>query len=206
MNVVASSLALREHGIDSTIVSTDMAGAVSAREHNRLNPGDLPPGADQLDLRIVRARWPQRLAFAPEMVRVLDREVRRCDAVHIHMLFMFPQWAAYRAAMRRGVPYIVSPCGALDPHLRGRSRLAKLAVDVAWQRRMLDGAAAIHFKTPEEAAAAADFGFAAPSVVVPNGVSLEEFAAMPSRQAFRDRHLSGFDGPLVLHLGRLSHK
>lgn len=206
ISVVESALALRACGVESTIFATDMAEAVSAKRHRRVMPADLPAGADQLDVRLFAARWPYRLAFAPLMQRALDEAAPRYDVVHIHMLFMYPQFAAYRAARRYGVPYIVSPCGALDPHLRTRSRVAKALTDRAWQRDMLDGAAALHFKTSEEAALAADLGLRAPAIVVPNGVRCDAFDALPSGDAFRARYLDGHEGPVVLNLGRLSHK
>ena len=206
ISVVESALALRALGVASTIFATDMAGAVSAKRHRRVMPADLPAGADRLDVRLFATRRPYRLAFAPSMQRALHDAVRRHDVVHIHMLFMYPQFAAYRAARRHGVPYVVSPCGALDPHLRTRSRVAKALTERAWQRDMLDGAAALHFKTDEEAALVADLGLRAPAVVAPNGVRCDAFGALPSGEAFRARYLGGHGGPVVLNLGRLSHK
>lgn len=206
VSVVESSLALRDHGIGTTIFATDMAGAVSARAHRRVTTEDFPSGADSLDVRLFPARWPQRWAFAPSMYAELGREIARCDVVHIHMLFTFPQMAAYWHAKRLGVPYIVSPCGALDPHLRRRSRAIKTLTERAWQRNMLDGAAALHFKTEEEARLVADLGYASPRVVVPNGVRCDEFASGGDAAAFRSRYGIGQNAPLVLSLGRLSHK
>ncbi len=205
VSVVESSLALRDLGIDTTIFSTDMTGAVSAKRQGRATPGDLPPGAETLDVRLFRAQPPRRLAFAPSMLRALDGAVPQHDVVHIHMLFTFPQFAAYRATRRHGVPYIVSPCGALDPHLRKRSRIVKAATEVAWQRGMLDGAAGLHFKTAAEAALVAPMGYRAPALVAPNGIDWAAFQALPALGGFREKHALG-DAPVVLHLGRLSHK
>lgn len=204
VSVVESSLALRERGIEAVIFATDMAHPVSARRHQPVSPRDLPAGADLLDIRIVESLPPRRIAFAPALQGALDAEVPRADLVHLHMLYMYPQFAAYRAARRHGVPYVVSPCGALDPHLRARSRSPKALMTLLWQRRMLALAAAIHYKTAEEARLCGDIGIPAPASVVPNGVRWQAFQELPDPAPFRATH--GLAGPVVLHLGRLSHK
>lgn len=205
--VVESALALRALGAETAIVATDLAAAASAADGaGRVRRDELPPGADQLDVTLVPARRPHRLAFAPRLPAVLRRRVAEADVVHVHSLFLFPQLAAYRAARAAGVPYIVSPSGALDPQLRGRSRVAKALAGALWQDRMLQQAAALHFKTDDEAALTADLGLRAPAIVVPNGIRWEAFQGVASGRAFRERYLAGSDAPLVLNHGRLSHK
>ena len=104
-------------------------------------------------MRLFAAQAPRRLAFAPAMYRALQDEARRYDVVHIHSLFLFPQFAAYRAAIAADVPYVVSPRGALDPYLRQRGRFVKAAADRLWQRSMLERAAALHVTSRRRGAA-----------------------------------------------------
>ena len=206
LNLVQSAIALRDVGVDSTIFATDLGLALSARSRERVGPGDLPPGADSVDLRLFPARMPYRLAYAPALGRQLRQEVARYDAVHIHSLFLYPQFTAFRSAQAAAVPYIVAPCGALDPHLRTRNRLAKRVTDALWQRRMLNGAAVLHYKTADEAMLVEDLAFSAPREVIPNGIHWDEFQDLPPRALFRDAYLGGTDEPVILFLGRLSHK
>ncbi|TAK59730.1 MAG: glycosyltransferase [Dehalococcoidia bacterium] len=204
--VIESARALVRIGVESTIVATDMAEAASARSHGRASIVDLPEGADELDVRLLPARWPRRLAFSPELRRALADEAPRCDVVHIHSLFLFPQFAAWRAARRSGVPYVVSPRGALDPHLRRRSRAVKAIGDALWQRSMLEGASVLHATSDEEARLLADVAPAVPRAVVPNGIDCAAYEALPPASEFRERFLGGASGPVVMFLGRLSHK
>ncbi|MBI5284568.1 MAG: glycosyltransferase [Chloroflexi bacterium] len=204
--VVESSLALQRCGVETTIFATDMAEAASARAHERVVPGDLPAGADALDLRLFPARWPYRLAFSPELYRALGEEARRYDVVHIHSLFLFPQFAAYRGARGAGVPYVVSPRGALDPYLRQRSRSVKAIAGALWQGRALEGAAALHVTSDEEARLIDDVAPGVPRAVVSNGIRWAEYQDLPPAVEFRERFLNGHDGPVVMYLGRLSHK
>lgn len=204
--VIESAQALARIGVESTIFSTDMAEAASARTRARLTAADLPNGADALDVRLFPARWPRRLAFSPALHRALADEVRRFDVVHIHSLFLFPQFAAYRAARKAGVPYVVSPRGSLDPQLRGRNRAFKAIGDALWQRAMLESTAMLHATSDDEARLFADVATGVPRAVVPNGIRCAEFEALPPASAFRQVHLAGAEGPLVIYLGRLSHK
>jgi glycosyltransferase involved in cell wall biosynthesis len=132
------------------------------------------------------------------------REAGQYDVLHIHSLHLFPQLAAARAAWRSRTPYIVSPHGALHPALRKRTRTRKRINDFLWQRQMLDQASAIVYASEKELSLASDLGLAPPSIVVPNGLGRASFEPTDDHAAFRDRHLDGFPGPVVLFLGRIS--
>ncbi len=198
--VVGSSRAVRSAGVETTIFTTDLAQPASAASQRRLAPGDLPADAESLDLRIFPARTPKRFAYAPELGRALARELGRYDIVHVHSLYLYPQLAAYRATRTQGTPVILAPCGALDPALRGRSRARKGIVDRVWQRAQLNEAAALHYKTQEEADLASDLGLEPPAWVVPNGIEWQEFQTLPVPGRFAR------NCPVVICLGRISHK
>jgi glycosyltransferase involved in cell wall biosynthesis len=206
VSVVESSLALAECGVETSIYATDLAEAASAATHGVVSLADLPLGAKSLDVRLFPARRPRRLAFSPELWRALHEHAGEYDVVHIHSLFLFPQFAAYRSARAAGVPYVVSPRGALDPHLRRRSRAVKAINDVLWQRDMLQGAARLHVTSDEEARLLSDVAPGVPRAVAPNGIRWRDFQELPDGREFRSRSLQGHDGPVVMYLGRLSHK
>ena len=205
-SVVQSALAVREHGVEPTIFTTDLAGPASAPGDRPVSLEELPAGASELDVRLYPVRQPHRLAFSPPLFRALRAEIGSYDVVHIHSLFLFPQLAGYLAARGHGVPYLVSPCGALDPYLRRRNRAGKALVDALWQRRMLQGAAALHYKTDDEARLTADLRLSPPVVIAPNGIRWSEFGTLPPATAFRERYLGDGNGRVVLTLGRISHK
>ena len=204
--VIESSRALQECGVETTIFATDMAEAASATYHARANASDLPEGAADLDVRLFPARWPRRLAFSPSMYAPLGQASRECDVVHIHSLFLFPQFAAFRQASARHTPYVVSPRGALDPHLRQRSRAIKAITDLLWQRRCLEGASALHLTSADERDLIPDIAPLVPRRVIPNGIRWSDYQRPPSGNAFRVRWLHGSGAPILMYLGRLSHK
>lgn len=203
--VVESALALRNCGVETTIIATDIAVAAAARDR-RFGPSGLPSGADALDIRLFPVIPPERLVFSPRMYRAIAGEARRSDIVHIHSLFLFPQFAAYRGARAAGVPYVVSPRGALDPYLRRRGKLAKTIAGAVWQRGMLRSASRLHLTSDEEARQTRDVAPGVRRIVIPNGVRWADYGDVPPAAAFRRRSLGGSDAPIVMFLGRLSHK
>jgi glycosyltransferase involved in cell wall biosynthesis len=204
--VVDGALGLRDCGVESTIIASDMAAPASASDESRATISDLPAGADKLDVRLFPATWPRRLVFSPRMYRAIAEEAKRADVVHIHSLFLFPQFAAYRGARAADRPHVVSPRGALDPYLRRRNAVVKSIADATWQRGLLDHASRLHLTSDEEARQLRDFAPRVERAVIPNGVRWHAYAHLPDPSEFRRRFLQGSDAPLVMYLGRLSHK
>jgi glycosyltransferase involved in cell wall biosynthesis len=124
------------------------------------------------------------------------------DVVHAHGVWEEVQYQAFRSCGRSGVPFVIRCCGSLDQWSLSRKWVRK-AVYRAWRLdRMLDGATAVHCSTAAEAASTGRLGFAAPIVVEPNGVRLEEFVELPQRGAFRES-IGRPSAPLILFLGRI---
>lgn len=100
-----------------------------------------------------------------------------CTLVHQHGLWApLPVWVG-RAARRRGVPLLISPHGMLEPwalnHHAWRKRLAWMA----YQKRNLESAAALHATSAGEAGHFRDLGLTRPIAVIPLG--LEPIPAAP---------------------------
>jgi glycosyltransferase involved in cell wall biosynthesis len=104
------------------------------------------------------------------------------------------------------VPYVVSPRGALDPYLRRRHRFRKAVAHVLWQRRLLDNAATLHVTTREEAQLIADVAPHVNRAVIGNGIDWPLFQTLPHPSVFRASHLRNHQGPVILTIGRISHK
>jgi glycosyltransferase involved in cell wall biosynthesis len=124
------------------------------------------------------------------------RNVSSFDIVHIHAVYLWTGVAAARAAVRAGVPYVISPRGMLVPELiRGKSYIAKSAWLQLMERRGFGRASAIHFTSPLEGEDAKRVGLPLPApVVIPNGIDLES-----RPDVLRDDHT-------LLFLGRVNWK
>jgi len=95
----------------------------------------------------------------------------------------------------------------LDPWSLRQSALRK-KLYLAWRlRRNLNRGAAVHFtSTIERDVSAPPLRLRAPTVVVPNGIDLAEFADLPPRGAFRNKHPGIAGRPILLFLGRVHPK
>ena len=114
-----------------------------------------------------------RLYYSPAMREAL-RDAGSYDVVHLHSVFLWPTYAAARAARRARVPYVVSPRGMLVPELIERkSRLLKRAWIGLFERRTFAEAAAVHFTSQREHDDARRTNIPIPAaVIIPNGVDL----------------------------------
>jgi glycosyltransferase involved in cell wall biosynthesis len=137
------------------------------------------------------------------MGRALASTVAAFDLVHVHAMYLWPTWAAARAAGRLGVPYVVSPRGMLVPALiRRKNRWLKSAWIGLIDRPTLEQAAAIHTTSAAEAAHLESYGWALPMVAtVPHGVD-----DPPSTTGALSPDVSGAiaGGPFVLAFGRIN--
>ena len=146
-----------------------------------------------------------RLYWAPSMGRALKRDVGGFDIVHLHSVFLWPTWAAARAARRRGVPYVLSPRGMLVRDLIARrSRFIKTAWIELIERTNLRQAAAIHVTSELEATELEQFRWQLPPRVVIGNAIDEPF--LSDIAVATDIKEVAAEQPLVVFLGRLSWK
>jgi glycosyltransferase involved in cell wall biosynthesis len=94
----------------------------------------------------------------------------------------------------------------LDPWSLAQARWKKALYLWFRLRRDLNGAAALHFTTETERDLTRPLGLRPLALVEPNGISLDEFANLPARGGFRERHGIAPDRPLLLFLSRLHPK
>jgi glycosyltransferase involved in cell wall biosynthesis len=192
--------ALVERGHEVHVYTTSVDGASDSDV-----PHGQPVDVDGVKVWYFRSSALRRLYWAPELGDALAQNVASFDVVHTHAIFLWPLWAAARAARRAGVPYVVSPRGMLERDLVSqKSPLLKGLWIAAVERHNLEGAAALHVTSRREAEEAARFGFSLPPMrEVHNGVSLhsphDEPVAAPIEAI-----VSG--EPYVLFLGRISWK
>ena len=143
-------------------------------------PLDAPAVLDGVSVRYFPSAF-RRLYVSPAMRKALHESIARYDAVHLHSVFLWPTFAAARAAGRRGVPYVISPRGMLVPDLIAqKSRFAKTLWIRAVERRTFAKAAAVHFTAQQEWDDARRIAIPLPDpFVVPNGIDLPPAAPGP---------------------------
>ncbi|MBV9866505.1 MAG: glycosyltransferase [Abitibacteriaceae bacterium] len=142
----------------------------------------------------------------PKLSDTIKKMVSAADIVHIHGLWEEINHQAAQSAQRLGRPYLVRPCGMLDPWSLGQSRLKK-QLYMRWRlNQNLDHARAIHYTSRSEADRSLPLQIKAPVIIEPNGLDLEEFAQLPPPGTFRAKYPGLGQRPMLLFMSRLHRK
>ncbi|OGX39811.1 MAG: hypothetical protein A3C53_03230 [Omnitrophica WOR_2 bacterium RIFCSPHIGHO2_02_FULL_68_15] len=146
-----------------------------------------------------------RYGYSPALRAALTQAIPQAELVHLHGLWLYPTTMAAGLCRRAGVPYILSPCGALDPYGLARHRLLKWGYALVVERRTLAGAALLHCTSAQERRHVTAYGITAPIFVVPRA-SPSPDGPTPPPGAFRQAHPEVGAGRLVVFIGRLHPK
>ncbi len=138
--------------------------------------------------------------------RLIRNMIKQADVVHIHAIWEDLLYKAARAAWKQGVPYIIRPCGMLEPWSLGQKAFKKKLYMRLRLRWMLNHAAAINFTGALEQASAIPLQIQSSSIVEPIGLDLHDFAQLPARGTFRALYPELGNRLLVLFLSRLHPK
>jgi len=216
--------ALPEKGGLGLVGLTSILGGLASRGHRvaLIQGGACTPGRERFlaatvdealsrkegngSFGVVTFKVARAWAFAPAMLWRLNRHVRRADFVSLHSLYSFPVFAGYLLARFHGIPYGLWPHGVLAAVQRKVSARKKRIYDWLIGRPILNHATVLFFSAAGERDDALSFGLNTPSVIIPDGMDLRDFTALPPRGRFRARYLAKHQGPLVVSIGRLNAK
>jgi glycosyltransferase involved in cell wall biosynthesis len=192
------ALAARGHELQVFTTNIDGPGITPT-------PVGTPVDLDGIQVRYFPCPVGRRLYWAPALGRALHNEIGKLDIVHLHSVFLWPTWAAARAARNADVPYVISPRGMLVKDLIARrSRLVKSAWIHLIERANVERAAALHLTSQLEAVEVKSFGWRFPRlVVIPNAID-EPLSS--NGNIASDVEAITSEQPLVLFLGRLTWK
>jgi glycosyltransferase involved in cell wall biosynthesis len=182
--------ALVQRGHEVSVFTTNVDGRGESAVH--VNTGVL---LDGVHVRYFPSEL-RRVYYSRGLKRALAAEVKTFDVIHLHSVFLWPTYAAARAAASANVPYVISPRGMLVPELiRERSRWMKTIWLHLFEQRTFARAAAIHLTSQREEDDARRVGMPLPHpFIVANGIDI-----VPPPAVRRD-------GTLVLYFGRISWK
>lgn len=145
--------------------------------------------------------------------RFLRERAHTFDIIHIHTVFSWIPTMAAIWALRRRIPYLILPQGALSPICLAkpyeklfssiRSRAKKWVYFKTLSRIVLDRASAIQFCCEQERENARPLALKPPTVVVPLGVASAPANIRSSDTGLRERFPLLRNKAIILYLSRL---
>jgi glycosyltransferase involved in cell wall biosynthesis len=137
--IIPMCRALMQQGIEVLLVSTD----AGLKEHNVAEYKGVPA-------MLFPSEFGESFKYSRPLASWLTLNIRQFDLAHVHAVFNHSSVAAARACRRAGVSYIIRPLGTLDPWSMSQKSLRKR---LFWQiagKRMVQGAAAVHYTSEGE--------------------------------------------------------
>jgi len=210
--IISMCRSLQAQGTEVLIATTDdgvsssesqVSNSQAKAAHSSLITHDLYKGIPTVFFPV---QWGESFKYSKPLAAWLDANVETFDVVHIHAVFNHACIAAASACRKHRVPYIVRPLGTLDPWSMKQKPVRKV---LFWQlagKRMMRGAAGVHYTAlAEKSAAETSLGLRR-GQVIPLGVESD----LPARQNGTQLLLSKTPGlvghPYVLVLSRLHPK
>lgn len=199
------------HGLCRGLV--DLGHDVHVFTTNVDGPGDsnVPLGApvdiDGVKVWYFPSQRLRRLYWSPRMAKALEEQTGSFDLLHLHSIYLWPTWAAARAARRAGIPYLVSPRGMLVKEMvKRKNRWLKTVWLTFIERCNLERSAGVHVTSRLEAEDALQFGYLFPTIVtIPNGIDLPEEAGTEMISSAIQQLLTGLNS-YILYIGRINWK
>jgi glycosyltransferase involved in cell wall biosynthesis len=136
----------------------------------------------------------------------LHQVLQGASFVHIHGVWEPILRNAASAARRNRVPYCVQPHGMLDVWSMKQKQLKKRIALLLGYRKMLDQAKFLMTLNNDESRLLEPLRLKAPTLTVPNGIFLEEFADLPGKGFFHERLSLAREKRVILFLSRLHTK
>lgn len=199
--VLGLSAALASQGIDVTIITTDSNGDIGQPPLDI--PLNQPIAQNGYQIIYFRCSPFRRYKFSLSLLQWLNANARQFDLAHIHALFSPVTTLAATITRRHHLPYIIRPCGMLDPADLQKKKQLKQIYGILLERPNLAGAAAIHFTSKEEAKISERFGLSSTGkmpvpqdLVIPLGVT----------SGFLPQRLRQSEVPIILFMSRIEPK
>jgi len=194
--------ALREHGVDAEIATTNDNGSelLDVPLYKRIEYEQVPIWF------FPRFSPPMKeFIFSTSLTRWLWHHLRDYDTIETHYLFSYASTCAGAIARLQGIPYTVRTIGQLTPWALSQSQLKKRIYTFLIERHNLNCAATIHCTSAGEAEDVRNFGIQTPSITLPLGVN-QPLDWPEAKQKLHDVYGISTTTPVVLFLSRLHPK
>ncbi|MFH1645295.1 MAG: glycosyltransferase [Candidatus Omnitrophota bacterium] len=200
--VIKFCKALHRKGIAVELITTDadVNGNLEV-EHNE------PVLEYGFPVRYFKAPFFRRYGFSPDLGKWLKDNAKMYDIFHIHSVMSYTIFPACFYALKYNIPYIIRPCGMLEPEVLSKKYVGKISSMIGYMKKMfflklikerLEKASSMHFTCEQEMEKAGFLDFNVKGFVLPMGIE-EEFDSSARDKISNKRKT-------VLFLSRISPK
>ncbi|WP_221391862.1 glycosyltransferase [Dyadobacter sp. NIV53] len=144
--------------------------------------------------------------FSIGMYQYLKTHITEYDVIHMHGIWHFGSLAPF--LIPNHAVMVITIHGLLDKWAVAHSKWKKDLVTILYQKRLLGKADLIQINnTDEQQDVIRYLGYEPKNmVIIPNGMKLSEYANLPKKGLFRNKHQIGTDQQVILFMGRLNIK
>lgn len=146
------------------------------------------------------------VCYSRSLLRAVLKDAEEYDVIHSHGIWHYPDFVAYRAAKKTGKPLVLTVHGMLEPWCLSYKSIRKKVYLSLVEKRILRSCAGIQALAPGEAVNIDRIVGKARIFVIPNGIRIEEFDALPPREEGEARYPELKDKKVIVFLGRVDPK
>ena len=128
---------------------------------------------------------------------------KEIDLLHQHGIWSMLSYTCHRWSKRWHKPKVITVHGMLDGPRLQHKPMRKRAFAAIAENRNLRSAAVLHALCESEHSDIRQFGLDNPTAVIPNGISVEDYADLPSEAQLKELQPQLRDRRILLYLGRL---
>lgn len=170
--------------------------------------GDMSHISNVTDVRLFPEGFLAKVwtGYSDRLAKTLMTEASNFDLIHIHEIWHYPHFAAYKAAKHHDKPFVVTIHGTLDSWCLDHKALRKKLYSALFQKNILKRADGIHAMTENEVEVIARFVDHKRIFCISNGIDPDEFDHLPDRSFLETRYPELKDKKVILFMGRIHPK
>ena len=163
------------------------------------------PGVDvhSFDTDFLGNHW---TGHSVDLAEFIEEQVSRFDLVHIHEVWHYPCYVAWRSCRKHGIPYVVSLRDGMSAWSLRTKAVRKWIYRKLVQDRILASAAALHAITQTESEHLGALGYKSRKAIIPNGILVDPFMDFPDTSDFLAKYKALQGKRVVLFVGRIMKK